>query len=34
MDDFKQFVEVLFFLGIFMIKKCAEFSLTSFGTLK
>ena len=34
MNDFKQFVEVLFYLELFMIKKYVEFSLTSFGTLK
>ena len=35
MNDLKQLVGVLFFFfGIFMIKKCVEFSLTSFGTLK
>ena len=33
MNEFGQFVEVLLF-GIFIIKKCVEFSLTSFGTLK
>ena len=29
-----QFVEVLFYFGNFMIKKCVEFSITSFGSLK
>ena len=34
MNDLKQFAEVLFFFGIFIIKECVEFNLTSFGTLK
>ena len=33
MNDLKQFAEVLLF-GIFIIKKCVEFNLTSFGILK
>ena len=34
MNDLTQFVEVLFFFGIFMIKKRAEFSVTYFSSLK
>ena len=33
MNDLKQFPSSLLFES-FMIKKCVEFSLTSFGTLK
>ena len=33
MNDLTQFESSLLF-GIFMIKKCIEFNLTSFGTLK
>ena len=33
MNGLMQFIEYLLF-GISMIKKCLEFSLTSFGTLK
>ena len=33
MNDLTQFESSLLF-GIFMIKKCVEFNLTSFGTLK
>ena len=32
MNNLGQFVEVLF--GVFMLKKCVEFSLTSFESLK
>ena len=32
MNDLTQFTALL--LGIFMMKKCVEFNLTSFGTLK
>ena len=32
MNDLKQFAEIIF--PIFIIKKCVEFDLTSFGTLK
>ena len=34
MNDLKKFAEVLFFFGIFIIKKCLEFNLTPFVTLK
>ena len=34
MNDLKQFVEVLFYLELFMIKKCVEFSLTSLWHFK
>ena len=33
MNGLMQLVHVLFRLEFFMIKKCAELSLTSFGTL-
>ena len=34
MNDSIQFVQVLFLVGIFIIEKCVEFSLPSFGILK
>ena len=34
MNDLKQFFKSSLLFGIFMTKKCVEFSLTSFGTLK
>ena len=34
MNDLLQFVEVLFYLGFFIIEKCVVFNLTSLGTLK
>ena len=34
MNDSIQFVQVLFLVGIFIIEKCIEFSLPSFGILK
>ena len=34
MNDSIQFVQVLFLVGIFIIEKRVEFSLSSFGILK
>ena len=34
MNNSIQFVQVLFLVGIFIIEKRAEFSLSSFGILK
>ena len=34
MNDLLQFLGILFFFGIFIIKNCVEFCLTAFSTLK